>query len=211
MTLEGWILINLRFIASRIAGFNKISYGQKILELVSDEIRKKYGVLPDAEPFEEGVRSAVFINSRGNVVAFFFGQEGCNIALESVGQYKTTLPEVYDIDTFNVPTNWSAKIDGTICVIEMEKLEMLSKAEIREIEDFANKERIFYSQTGFADGFEEVESRGEQLTTLLYDVWDLVKRAKSEGVYHADFHSRNYGRGEDGKLKFIDWESVMLD
>jgi Ser/Thr protein kinase RdoA (MazF antagonist) len=93
----------------------------------------------------------------------------------------------------------------------MEKLKILSQNERREIEDFANKERIFYHPDGFVERFEEIKAEGGTLSPLLESVLDLLNRSKKEKTLHLDFHPGNVGWGKDGKLKYIDLESIVFD
>jgi hypothetical protein len=175
-------------------------------ELISPKIRKKFDIPIDAKALQSGKRSAVFLNERGNIVAFLppQAQRACEEALKSIGKNSSVLPEIYDIAYIDI-SPWAP---STVCVIEMEKLTPTTEAEWDQITEW-----ILPYREGFEpDMIEELEALlAQKPNKLLKAVIDLMKRMIKEKVAHKDLHGGNVAWSQNGKLKLIDWEEIILD
>lgn len=195
--------MDLQRIAAKISGY-RVSADPEIENLISKDIKSKYGVSPGQKAFESGIHAAVYPNSRGNIVAFipsWIGREdACQVAYDSVGRNLTTVPEVFDLDQIKIFP------DKTLCVIEMEKLTPLSDDEQEEIWALLIKNKHLLD---FSD-IKNYLAEKEDISPLMTDLVDLIDRMEKENISHADFSHDNVGRGRDQKLKLLDWESIYF-
>jgi hypothetical protein len=195
--------VDFRRIAIKISGY-KVSSDPEIESLISKNIKSQYGISSGQKAFESGVHAAVYPNNRGNIVAFipsWIGREdACQVAYDSVGRNLTTVPEVFDLDKIKISP------DKDLCVIEMEKLSPLSDDEQEEIWALLIKNKHLLE---FSD-IKNFLNEKEEISPLMHDLLNLIDRMEKENISHTDFSHDNVGRGQDGKLKLLDWESIYF-
>lgn len=207
--------MDLIAIASAIAS-DQTSASSYLSEFITDDIKKQYDIDPSKKPFELGQRSAIFENISGNIVAFMWGSASCDEAYNAVGRNLSTLPEVFNIDTFEIRRAVSMKI----CVIEMEKLSVLSPGEEDDYFGFIVDSADFNKQGNIKSNMQAImhkihrlfeQDLDSEIPKIIKDIVDLVYRMRSERTEHDDLHIQNVGYGKDGRLKLLDWESIFLD
>ena len=190
---------------SRMASEEKTSEDPVLESMITPQIKEKFDISPDSKAFTQGANAAVFENRRGNIVAFIWerwehSKSICSEAMKSVGRNSKILPEIYDIEIIDLMRN---KLTQEICVIEMEKLQILTFDERKIVRDFVD---IAYPE----DKKETMMMRGLKPPAILDDLILLKKRMKEENIGHTDLHGGNVAWGKDGDLKLIDWESITL-
>jgi len=159
---------------------------------ITPEIKKKYNISENQDPFASGIRSAVYENSLGQIVAFTDGY-ACKPSYKSVGKDSNTLPEIYDLDEITFPEEPRM----TYCVITMEKLEPLRS------EDLDRTKEII-------DAFWNNEKRVAPDKNDPFEVkfYNLFRDMEDQGIEHYDLHPGNIAWAKNGDLKLIDWESI---
>lgn len=176
----------------RIAFQEEIS-ASYLKHYITPEIKKKFHISENQEPFESGIRSAVYENSLGQIVAFT-DYYACKPAYKSVGKNSDILPEIYDLEEIVFPE----EKNQTYCVIVMEKLKPIDEADKVKIKQLINKwtdydyERVWPNKN---DPFE-------------LKFYNLFLDMQDSGIEHYDLHPGNIAWTKDGDLKLIDWESI---
>ena len=172
-------------------------------ENISQEIKKKFNIPENAKAISRGMRSAVFENASGNIVAFLppIASSACEQAYKSVGRYSEILPEIYNFEYIETTI---MGIPATICVIEMEKLKPTTKIEWGAI----NNILLVYRKGFTLKTIEQLKSNNS--SDRIYDaVINLMERMIKENIGHTDLHAGNIAWSKDkSHLKLIDWESV---
>ena len=212
--------MDLHKIASRVARVARVETvgdSSVLTGLISDDIKARFKIPASAQPFKSGSFSSVFENSEGNIVAFIDTPNACSTAYKAVGRNLTTVPEVYDLDTFTVNKQKDNKPyisksyggwDVDICVIVMEKLTPISSEDYKAFDDLF----LSYNQRNPKEEKEKLikSLNGLEPTNFQKEVIDLLHRMDKENVHHVDFHPGNVAWGHDGKLKLIDWEPIFI-
>jgi len=220
--------MDLHKIASRVARIARVETvgdSSRLTELISDDIKSRFKIPSSAQPFKSGSFSSVFENSEGNIVAFVDTPNACESAYTAVGRNLTTVPEVYDLDTFSVTKEdayettggYAEPLDVNICVIVMEKLTPLTREEINQLNniDPSGSDDLMDDPGDAKIRLEKMLENIDEIQRpypypIVYDKIDLLQRMDEEGIGHDDFHPGNVAWGHDGKLKLIDWESIYF-
>lgn len=195
----------MNFIAYKLAFQEETSAGY--LEIyITPEMKKKYHIPENQEPFESGIRSAVYENSLGQIVAFT-NDKACKPAYKSIGKNSDILPELYDLDEIELANQKH-------CVIVMEKLEPLSeseKVECKEIDTeywaWNRKLKEDYKKDPKSVDFKYPLTRSGPIEKAYLM---LLKNMTKQNITHTDLHSGNIAWTKDKDLKLIDWESIWV-
>lgn len=193
-------------IAFRIAFQDEISADKYLIDLISSEIKAQYHIPENTEPFASGIRSAVFENSLGQIVAFT-NDKACKPAYKSVGKDSNILPEIYDLEEIELGGQKH-------CVIVMEKLEPLSESEKFECKEVDTEYWAWNKK------LKEDYKKDPKSVNLNYPLIHsgpiekaylmLLKNMTKQNVTHTDLHPGNVAWGKDKELKLIDWESIWV-
>lgn len=196
--------VDLEKIALRVASSCRRSFDPSVERLITQDLKDRFGI--SGAPFDKGSQSAVYENDSGNIVSFMRGSQPCDVAYESVGKSLSTLPDVYDVDVLELGGE-------KICVVEMEKLRTLSAPESGEFWNIRQKAAKAKGAWAGDVPMEDVVKRLEGIASpsrMEKAALDFYKRLQAEGVSHEDVNSDNVAWGKNGKLKLIDWESILL-
>lgn len=174
----------------RIANQEETSAGY-IEVVITPEIKAKFNIPENARAVTEGLRSAVYENSLGQIVAFT-ETNACPPAYKSIGRNSEILPEIYDLEEIDLEFHGDKY---KFCVIVMEKLQPLDDSEYPIALNYMNK----------FNHDDEFPSPDDKLGT---EFIDLFQAMKDNNIYHFDLHPGNIAWSKDGSLKLIDWESI---
>lgn len=170
-----------------------------------------------------------------NAANWAHGERACQQAYKSVGRDSEVIPEVYNIEYLETTGKISSEEYAPVklCVIEMQKFEPLTdiQSELHEIlKHFHNVEYII-DIIRFAKSGDDIKTIIEKMTNkhqssftpkainfyinigtkpLFEKVNDLYQRMKDEGIEHRDLHVGNVVLDSEGRLRLIDWESIIL-
>lgn len=173
-----------------------------VLQDLTEEMRKAMGVSENAQPFESGANSAVFVNERDNVVAFSDYSEIYNVASEAAKINSSTLPDIYQVQRFEKEDEpegtFSFGIDYMYAV-EMEKLETLSNEEQVKFEKYKNS--IFVDQV--------VPQYSPEDEKMVRAMISLKGRSERDGVEQTDLWAGNVA-WSGNILKYLDLEVIKI-
>jgi hypothetical protein len=200
--------------ASRHAIDEHTGYNPTVLKLITDEMRSEMDVSLDAHPYEEGSRSVVFDNERGNIIVFSIHDNAKRIAEQIKGPYSEILPEVFKIEKFDISSSdyswWSNS--NNIYAIEMERLTPLSEDEMEVYESWTR--RVFgknkMSNPDLYLQWMDTERRMPIEERIVPAMEDLAHNAENLGVSQSDLHGGNVAWDKEGGLKFLDLDSIDL-
>ena len=185
------------------AAEEQTSYSVFVLEAVTDEMRQAMDVPPDAEPFESGANSAVFVNSRDNIVVFSDYYAIRDVAQKARSLGSDTLPEIYDVQRFERDEETSFLEKSYMHAVEMEKLRVLTSSEGNVWQKWQKK--VFGPENeGMPEGVPPDELE------FVEAMADLQGRAARDKVVQGDLWSGNIAWDGSGKMKFIDLEVIDL-
>lgn len=180
-------------------------------ENITPEIKKKFNISENAQAFVSGNRSVVFENQKGNIVAFLNpdSSRACEQAYKAVGRNSKVLPEIYDLEYINLKS-----FNSKVCVIEMEKLRPTTANEWEIIHVFVLEYRAGFTKE-VIKRYREWQSSTEFVDTNFKKIADavinLMEEMIKENISHKDLHGGNVAWDNDGNLKLIDWEEIILD
>jgi len=173
-----------------------------VLQDLTEDMRKAMGVSENAQPFESGVNSAVFVNDRDNIVAFSDYNETYNVANEATKLNSKTLPDIYQIQKFEKKDEQEGTFNfgvDYIYAVEMEKLEPLSGEEQTKFEKY--KKSIFEDEL-----VPEYSPEDEKMVRAMVS---LKGRSERDGVEQTDLWAGNIAWGGNS-LKYLDLETVKI-
>ena len=117
-------------IARKIALNEETAADLDLLKFIGPKLRERFDIDKNLEPIAKGQSNLVYENRRGNITTFISATgsaaRSCDQALESVGKNSKILPEIFDLEYIRVKGR-------RFCVIEMEKLRVLSDEEEHDI------------------------------------------------------------------------------
>lgn len=186
----------------KVAKLYKNSYSIFVLQDLTEEMRKAMGVSENAQPFESGANSAVFVNDRDNIVAFSDYSEIYNVASEAAKINSSTLPDIYQVQKFEKQDEqegtFSFGVDY-IYAVEMEKLETLNS------EDEVRFEK--YKTSIFTD--EVVPQYSPEDEKMVRAMISLKGRSERDGVEQTDLWAGNVA-WSGNVLKYLDLEVIKI-
>lgn len=216
-------------IALRIALEEETGASRAIVALVSDEAKEAMGIPLDAQPFAEGVSSAVYENSKGNIVSFLPEEDSANFAKKLMGKDSTVLPAVHRVEEVEVVETPEYReireergqqyVPRHIFAIEMEKLQVLDQEEksyIKEILEGHSRGIIESDRHTFLDDYVHEDMKSELREKLEADpfgqaILDLFEKLRSAKLYHGDLKLENIAWTPHGTLKVIDFGAISDD
>ena len=191
--------------AARVAEEEQTAFSMAVLENVTDDMREEMDVKPDADPFESGANSAVFVNGRGNIVVFSDYDALHKVAEKARGLGSDTLPEIYDVRKFSVEDEEEGTFsfgESYMYGVEMERLRTLDSGEEKLWEKW---QKLIFDPKNGAPGPDPDEKDFVDAMT------SLKERSERDKVVQTDLWSGNVAWDDKGNMKFIDLEVVNLD
>ena len=204
-------MVNILKIAVIVASEEHVSYNPFVVDEITPEILAKFNIPEEADPFEEGQRSAVYVNNDGDIVSFSSDSHVAEVAKRLKGVGQTALPEVYDVEEFE-----TGGFFDTIFGVRMEQLQRpLNKVESYLYERYRWEIVKGIPMKYTIDRTYEVLSKKPRFKeferAFKKKMQDLADRADQFGITQEDLRPGNVMWDDNGRLRFIDLESINLN